>query len=130
VISPVATYRGHAAREPGRVLSRGFGCGTFMNAFPILKYGLLVVATCMPISLSGQQHPLLINVDGRHTTSLDGVWRTIVDPYENGYFDYRRKPLANGFGMDKDLVDKSLLQEYDLQLTKHCPFQATGIHKG
>ncbi|HEX7573196.1 MAG TPA: glycoside hydrolase family 2 TIM barrel-domain containing protein [Bacteroidota bacterium] len=71
------------------------------------------MASCIPFSLSGQQHSLLINVDGRNTTSLDGVWRTIVDPYENGYYDYRRKPLANGFGKDKDLVDKSLLQEYD-----------------
>ena len=89
-----------------------------MNSLPILKYGLLLMATCTPLSLSGQQHPLLINVDGRHTTSLDGVWRTIVDPYENGYYDYRRKPLANGFGMDKDLVDKSVLQEYDFATDK------------
>jgi beta-glucuronidase len=67
----------------------------------------------MPLSLPGQQYPLLLNVEGRHTTSLDGVWRTIVDPYENGYYDYRRKPLANGFGSDKDPGDKSVLQEYD-----------------
>jgi beta-glucuronidase len=76
------------------------------------------MATCISFSLSGQQHPLIINVDGRHTTSLDGVWRTIVDPYENGYYDYRRKPLANGFGSDKDLFDKSLLQEYDFATDK------------
>jgi len=57
-------------------------------------------------------------VDGRNTISLDGLWRTIVDPYENGYYDYRRKPLANGFGNDKDLVDKSLLQEYDFSTDK------------
>jgi len=89
-----------------------------MNVTHILKCGFLVMTTCIPFSLSGQQCPLLINVDGRHTTSLDGVWRTIVDPYENGYYDYHRKPLANGFGSDKDLVDKSLLQEYNFAADK------------
>jgi beta-glucuronidase len=89
-----------------------------MNTIHILKCGFLLMATCISFSLSGQQHPLIINVDGRHTTSLDGVWRTIVDPYENGYYDYRRKPLANGFGSDKDLFDKSLLQEYDFATDK------------
>jgi len=73
---------------------------------------------CISSSVSGQQYPLLINVDGRHTTSLDGLWRTIVDPYENGYYDYRRKPLANGFGRDKDVVDKSILQEYNFAADK------------
>jgi beta-glucuronidase len=61
----------------------------------------------------GLNYPQLINVDGRNTTSLDGMWKTIVDPYENGYYDYRRKPMTNNFGKDKDIVDKSELQEYD-----------------
>ena len=70
------------------------------------------------MSLSGQIYPQIINISGRNTTSLDGLWRTIVDPYENGYYDYRRKPLANGFGSDKDPVDKSVLQEYDFATDK------------
>ena len=68
--------------------------------------------------MTGQTYPQLINVDGRKTTSLDGLWRTIVDPFENGYYDYRRKPLPNGFGLDKDIVDKSVLQEYDFSTDK------------
>ena len=44
--------------------------------------------------VSGGPYPQLINVGGRNTTALDGLWKTIVDPYENGYYDYRRKPLA------------------------------------
>jgi beta-glucuronidase len=62
---------------------------------------------------SGKPYPQLINVNGRSTTSLDGQWKSIVDPYENGYYDYRRKPIANNFGLDKDIVDKSELQEYN-----------------
>lgn len=67
---------------------------------------------------SDRPYPLLINVDGRNTTSLDGLWKTIVDPYENGYYDYRRKPIANSFGKDKDIVDKTELQEYNFATDK------------
>ncbi len=68
--------------------------------------------------VSGQPYPQLINVGGRNTTSLDGFWKTIVDPYENGYYDYRRKPIANSFGKDKDIIDKSVLQEYNFATDK------------
>ena len=68
--------------------------------------------------VSGQPYPQLINVGGRNTTSLDGFWKTIVDPYENGYYDYRRKPIANSFGKDKDITDKSVLQEYNFATDK------------
>jgi beta-glucuronidase len=89
-----------------------------MKVIASLKYGVAVLATCSSISVSAQPYPQLINVDGRNTTSLDGLWRTIVDPYENGYYDYRRQPLASGFGSDKDLVDKSVLQEYNFAADK------------
>lgn len=89
-----------------------------MKLIHIPKYGFLVMVTCVSFSASGQQYPLLMNVSARKITSLDGVWRTIVDPYENGYYDYRRKPLANGFGSDKDVVDKSVLQEYNFATDK------------
>lgn len=82
------------------------------------KRVLIPILTCISMSLSGQIYPQIINISGRNTTSLDGLWRTIVDPYENGYYDYRRKPLANGFGSDKDPVDKSVLQEYDFATDK------------
>ena len=77
-----------------------------------------MMLACVSVALSGREHPLIINVDGRHTTSLDGLWRTIVDPYENGYYDYRRQPLPDGFGSDRDIVDRSVLQEYDFATDK------------
>jgi len=84
-----------------------------MNGLHIPACGLLMMIAGISLSVSGQPCPQLINVDGRKTTSLDGLWRTIVDPYESGYYDYRRKPLAHGFGDDRDLMDKSVLQEYN-----------------
>jgi len=35
------------------------------------------------------QEPLLGNAYNRSSTSLNGVWNYIVDPYENGYYNYR-----------------------------------------
>ena len=35
------------------------------------------------------QQPLLFNVYNRPGQSLAGEWHYIVDPYENGYYNYR-----------------------------------------
>ncbi len=56
---------------------------------------------------------LITNVAGRKTTSLDGPWHAIVDPYENGYYDYRHQPLENGFFRNQKPKDKSDRVEYD-----------------
>jgi beta-glucuronidase len=55
----------------------------------------------------------IANPDGRKTTSLDGQWQVIVDPYESGFYDYRYKPSANGFFKDAKPKSKSDLIEYD-----------------
>lgn len=36
------------------------------------------------------QEPQITNVFARKTTTLNGVWKYVVDPYESGYYDYRR----------------------------------------
>ena len=89
-----------------------------MKTIHFIKQILILILTGTSISVSGQIYPQLINVEGRNTSSLDGLWKTIVDPFENGYYDYRRKPLPNGFGSDKDIVDKSVLQEYNFATDK------------
>lgn len=60
--------------------------------------------------------PQIINIQGRETISLDGLWKTIVDPFENGYYNYRRKPLkdADSYFADKDFdKDRTKLYEYN-----------------
>ena len=46
----------------------------------------------------------------RETTSLNGKWPIIVDPYENGYFNYQMKPQeAEGYfknALPKDKTDR------------------------
>ena len=60
-----------------------------------------------------------IDVYARPHTSLDGTWHIIVDPYQNGYYDYRYHPLdenphdTKGYFHDYKAADKSALVEYN-----------------
>jgi beta-glucuronidase len=78
-------------------------------ALAVVCLGLLAVA----MTVSAQQSTLIANTDGRKTISLDGQWRTIIDPYESGYYDYRYQPSANGYFKDAKPKTKSDLVEYD-----------------
>ncbi|MDD5183922.1 MAG: glycoside hydrolase family 2 TIM barrel-domain containing protein [Paludibacter sp.] len=67
---------------------------------------------------SGNEN-LIQNPSGRNTTTLNGKWNYIIDPYETGYYDYRYKPYdespnpGNGaFYLDKKQKNKSDLIEY------------------
>ncbi len=58
---------------------------------------------------------LIANVPGRTTISLDGVWNTIVDPYETG--------VGSRFYENAKAKDKSQLVEYDFDASEklHVP---------
>lgn len=60
-----------------------------------------------------EREPLIVNPDGRRVTSLDGEWHTIVDPYENGYYDYRYRPSDDGYFKNAEPESPSDLVEYD-----------------
>ena len=60
--------------------------------------------------------PQIVNVLGRQTVSLDGMWKTIVDPFENGYYNYRMQPHgeASSYFADRDFdADRTVLYEYN-----------------
>jgi beta-glucuronidase len=66
------------------------------------------------------QESLLINVYNRPSTSLNGEWRYIVDPYENGFYNYRLEAFENqenpgngAFFINAKPKDESDLVEYD-----------------
>jgi len=71
----------------------------------------------IPIA-QAQQIDLITNIDNRKTISLDGQWRTIIDPYESGYYDYRYQPAANGYFKDTKPKTKSDLIEYDFDTSE------------
>ena len=66
------------------------------------------------------QEGLLINVYNRPAISLNGQWNYIVDPYENGFYNYRyepfdqqKKPGKGAFFTNSKPSNASDLIEYD-----------------
>lgn len=57
-----------------------------------------------------QNFPLITNIDGRSITSLNGYWKYIIDPMENG--------LRSRFYLDKESVNKSIYHSYDFNSAK------------
>ncbi len=47
----------------------------------------------LPFLASMGSESLIQNLSGRRTSSLNGIWNYIVDPYENGYYNYRYTPF-------------------------------------
>ena len=74
---------------------------------------LLLLAAASATQARRRQSPLITNVAGRRALSLDGRWQTIVDPYENGYYDYRYQPRADGYFKNAKPKSPSDLVEYD-----------------
>lgn len=76
------------------------------------------------------QEEFLIDAYNRPTQSLDGAWNYIVDPYENGFYNYRLTPFedlenpGNGaYFTNARPTSKSDLVEYnyDKSDTLHVP---------
>ncbi|MFK3737552.1 glycoside hydrolase family 2 protein [Massilia sp. TN1-12] len=66
--------------------------------------------------------PPIQNIQGRSHVSLNGRWSYIIDPYETGYYDYRRMPFdasasgKGGFYDDRKPKDKTEWAEYSFDL--------------
>ena len=75
----------------------------------LLTLILLVAA----LTVKAQDIPQVANILGRQTTSLNGTWHYIVDVQEEGYYDYRMKPMHNGFFINAKPQRPEDLIEYD-----------------
>ncbi|MWB96104.1 beta-glucuronidase [Flavobacterium sp. GA093] len=79
-----------------------------MRKIIMLCFVFLVVGKTM-----AQEIPLLSNISSRNNINLNGKWSYIVDPLENGYYDYRLMPFkTNGFFENKKFNTKEL-SEYN-----------------
>jgi beta-glucuronidase len=82
-----------------------------------LLRGLILVlgALIFTSEADGQVAPLIANIGARTTTSLDGEWQVIVDPYDVGYIDYHAQTHKNNaaFYTNHKPQSKSELVEYD-----------------
>jgi beta-glucuronidase len=76
------------------------------------KFYLFSLILSVTAIVNAQSSTVLQNVYGRQVTSLNGYWQIIVDPFDNGYYDYRLKINPNGFFKNAKPRDKSDLVEY------------------
>ena len=70
---------------------------------------------------------IITNVDNRNSQSLNGQWDIIVDPLEQGYYNFHLKEFAEGakkgFFSDATTKDKTELLEYSFDTSEklHVP---------
>lgn len=74
----------------------------------------ILFAISSPMAADESELPLLANIYNRNTISLNGKWNYIVDPFENGYYNYRYEPMTKGgFFENKKQTDPQELLEYN-----------------
>ena len=56
---------------------------------------------------------LLVDSDHRTSISLDGDWHAVVDPYDNGYLDFRMQARPDGYFLNEKPGTSNKLVEYD-----------------
>ncbi|UKT65239.1 glycoside hydrolase family 2 TIM barrel-domain containing protein [Pedobacter mucosus] len=87
-------------------------------------YRVLLICLLFFTSISYAQVTAIQNIQARKILSLNGKWNYIIDPYENGYYDYRHAPFdqsktgTGGYFDDRVQKDKTELIEYDFD---HSP---------
>ncbi len=80
-----------------------------------MKHSILLPALLclLSVSLNAREVPLLGNVYAREYCSLNGSWNYLVDVQEEGYYDYRMKPMPWGFFRNAKPQRPDELIEYD-----------------
>lgn len=88
----------------------------FNPRFTLFCSFILSVALLIPLGINASE----LSSYSRSATSLNGEWRHIVDPYENGFYNYRwerfddqTNPSKNAFFTDSNVSSPSELLEYD-----------------
>jgi beta-glucuronidase len=83
------------------------------------KFLLLLAGAVMGMAFHVRGETMIGDVFARATTSLNGKWQVIVDPYDTGYYDYRHQPYdaspkpTGGFFLDAHPRDKTDFLEYN-----------------
>ena len=78
-----------------------------------MRYTFFFILSISILFAKAQSSGLITNVASRHTTSLDGQWEILIDPYENGFYNYRYQEHPNGFFKNEKPATPQDLVEYD-----------------
>ena len=75
-----------------------------------LVYLFLLISCCTSAQKPSE---LITNIENRTISSLNGQWEILIDPYENGFYNYRYKEHENGFFKNDKPTNSQELIEYD-----------------
>jgi len=89
-----------------------------------MKKSVLIFLLIVGVFCAYGQEPLLVNVYNRFSQSLDGDWNYIIDPYDNGFYNYRYEPFEEqeqpsrgAYFTNSKPIGPSDLIEYDFDLS-------------
>ena len=90
---------------------------------------LILICIGSLLAVAGvRSETVIADVFARQPTSLNGKWNVIVDPYDTGYFDYRRQPydadekITGGYALDKQAKGSELIEyNFDTSPTLNVP---------
>jgi beta-glucuronidase len=82
------------------------------NKMKMALFLIFFLSLCIGIVYANQA-VLVTNISNRTTTSLNGKWQIIIDPYENGFYDYRYEEYETGYFQNAKPKDKTDRIEYD-----------------
>ena len=82
-----------------------------VRRFFVLSLSLVSLLTAT--SIADEKPIVLVDSDHRTSISLNGDWHAIVDPYDNGYVDFRMKVRADGYFLNEKPDSSQKLVEYD-----------------
>mgnify|MGYP000439325476 CR=1 FL=1 len=91
---------------------------SWRRSFALLLFAP-VAACAQGVALPDAQ--LLQNPLARDGISLNGDWRVIVDPYENGYYNHRYEPKGDGYFVARRPASPADLVEYDFRTSPVVP---------
>lgn len=77
------------------------------------KYAAMLYCFCCFIASISFADVAIQNPSAHVALALDGQWDTIIDPYENGYYNYRYEESDNGYFKNAKASSSSDLVEYD-----------------
>jgi beta-glucuronidase len=75
--------------------------------------GFLLSFLVLHLNAQNTTTSLLQNIGARDSQTLNGRWQIIVDPLENGYYNYRYLPRDDGYFKNAKMQKASDLIEYD-----------------
>jgi beta-glucuronidase len=76
-------------------------------------FTLPCIALCCTLAVPMRATPGMLNAYSRPGLDLDGKWHVIVDPYENGYYDYRHQPYDARPEPDRGLLPRPEARRQD-----------------